>query len=506
MDSEHDEDDDDDEDESRGGIPSDLIASYLAFAGRAILRRRWLVAIVFVVVSGLVVGVLSIWPRTYRCQTRLMAESTQALSIRGDPGGEALRGASNLILGRQTLEAIAKQTDLVHAWQERRPPAAKLKDEIMAKLRGKPDDRDVLKGLVFTLESKLTVDTADGTLSITVDWPDGGTAARIVEAAQQNFLEMRHVAEISTIAEYIAILEGHATTLRAEIEQIAQQIKDLRKQGLDAAQQKLKAGAKPDAEPPAISLRRIAVRTRVEPDEELARMKVLLEAKQRAISELEDYRNRRLLELEAKMTELRSKYTAAYPAIQDMDQNIKSLSHETPQVTALRAEVRDLQSELQRRAQAATGGGSTFIGGGSADPSSGGGGGGAAPLPADIMNLMEESARTVDPAVAAQLGYAVEKFATIRSQISSARIDLDTAQAAFKHRYKVIVPADTPLKPIKPKVSLITFAGLAGALLLGILTALAAELRSGKIVEQWQVQRLALPVLANLRFPPGSED
>ena len=235
-------------------------------------------------------------------------------------------------------------------------------------------------------------------------------------------------------------------------------------------------------------------------------MKVLLEAKQRAISELEDYRNRRLLELEAKMTELRSKYTAAYPAIQDMDQNIKSLSHETPQVTALRAEVRDLQSELQRRAQAATGGGSTFIGGGSADPSSGGGGGGAAPLPADIMNLMEESARTVDPAVAAQLGYAVEKFATIRSQISSARIDLDTAQAAFKHRYKVIVPADTPLKPIKPKVSLITFAGLAGALLLGILTALAAELRSGKIVEQWQVQRLALPVLANLRFPPGSED
>ena len=48
-----------------------------------------------------------------------------------------------------------------------------------------------------------------------VEWADGWTAARIVEAAQQNFLETRHVAEISTIAEYIAILEGHATTLRA---------------------------------------------------------------------------------------------------------------------------------------------------------------------------------------------------------------------------------------------------------------------------------------------------
>jgi hypothetical protein len=44
---------------------------------------------------------------------------------------------------------------------------------------------------------------------------------------------------------------------------------------------------------------------------------------------------------------------------------------------------------------------------------------------------------------------------------------------------------------------------MGGVLLLALLVALLAELRTGTIVERWQVQRLRLPVLAEVKLPPG---
>ena len=39
-----------------------------------------------------------------------------------------------------------------------------------------------------------------------------------MDAAQQNFLETRHVLEVSTIAEQISILEGHAARVKKDLE------------------------------------------------------------------------------------------------------------------------------------------------------------------------------------------------------------------------------------------------------------------------------------------------
>ena len=51
------------------------------------------------------------------------------------------------------------------------------------------------------------------------------------------------------------------------------------------------------------------------------------------------------------------------------------------------------------------------------------------------------------------------------------------------------------------------FALLATATMaLAFLAAIGLELRRGKIVEQWQVQELALPILAELQFPPSSSN
>ena len=72
--------------------------------------------------------------------------------------------------------------------------------------------------MVGFLEKRLTVDTGESTVTIAIDWPDAQLAYRLVDTALQNFLEQRHAAEVSTIAETISILEGHASNLREAID------------------------------------------------------------------------------------------------------------------------------------------------------------------------------------------------------------------------------------------------------------------------------------------------
>ena len=119
---------------------------------------------------------------------------------------------------------------------------------------------------------------------------------------------------------------------------------------------------------------------------------------------------------------------------------------------------------------------------------------------------MLESGSGVDPAITTQLGSAVMKYGSLRDNIRSALIDLDTAQAAFNHRYKVIAPPEVPNKPSKPKVPMMLAEGLFAALLLSLLIPALLELRTGIIVERWQVQQLRLPILAELPLPPGSAE
>lgn len=497
---------DSDEGEGGGGLNTELIVSYLMFAKRAIVRRKYLVLGVFAALTAFVLLAVKYWPRTYYCESRLMATGRGLSQRTEERGGDALKGATEFVVRHENLEAIIKQTDLVRLYQERRQPIVKLKDAIMEKIRGPITEKQLYGGLVWTLEEKLKATTEGTSLTIGVEWPDAQSAALIVDAAQNNFFEVRHIAEISTISEYISILEGHASRLRGEVDSLAQQIRQLKENKRNEALAKLKGVAPAEKAGATEEVRRLVAAPRprpsLVPDEETVRLKVLLEAKQRAVADLEDFRNRRLLDLQQKLVELKQKFTEQHPQVMDVKQNIASLSHETSQVTALRAEVKGIEADIRRRTGApeAPGGGGTIIvraPGETATPA-------AAPLPADITNLLQDvKEEELDPAVTAQFRYAVENYSSIRGQISSARVDLDTSQAAFKYRYKVVVPPEAPDKPIKPKIPLVIGGGLFLALVVSLLSAIVSELRTDRIVEDWQVQQIALPLLAELTFPPA---
>jgi hypothetical protein len=90
--------------------------------------------------------------------------------------------------------------------------------------------------------------------------------------------------------------------------------------------------------------------------------------------------------------------------------------------------------------------------------------------------------------------------------VRGAKLALDTAQAAFNHRYQVVIPVEVPNNPSKPKVGVIVGVGLFMSLLLAFLLPVVIELRRDVVVETWQVHQLQLPVLAELHLPQRPED
>jgi hypothetical protein len=464
-----------------------LIRDYLRYALGAARRRKWLVAAVTAGCTALAIVALAVLPKTWKVEAGILAQRNAVIAALGNPGrsmpSEAdapTRAASETILSHDNLVALVKQTALVDRWDSSRAPLLRLKDFLVRAAGKAPTEEDKLDNLVAVLEKKLTVTTGEGTVTIALEWPDGPMCYQLVEAAQQNFLEARHVSEISTIAEAITILEGHAAAVRDVIQQEMEEVQQLR-------------DSKSEAKPKAAPAVRVARAPQV--DQDLLQLKLMLQAKRKAIGDLEDFRHRRLAELQAELAKERAVYADQHPVVMNLRQSIESLAVDSPQILSLRKEEQSLKDELARR--------------GVKNPDADSGQG--APLPREnepIATRKITPAPTqgdVDPVIAyaqSRIQFDSQKYNSLLDRIDSARIELDTARAAFKYRYNVIKPPQAPRKPIKPNSALVLTLGVVAGLALGILGAIAAELRAGRLVEKWQAERiLGLPIVADLEAP-----
>ena len=183
---------------------------------------------------------------------------------------------------------------------------------------------------------------------------DPQSAARIVDAAQQTFLEGRHAAEISMIEEKISILDGHASKLRGEIESIAEQLQRIRENKLAEAGKALKDLDAPSLLPsptPAPARPHVAPRAAAapEPDEELPLLKEKLEAKKRALSDSKPTERAASRTRKSKLVELKYKYTPAHPQVLLAEQNVETLSREPAQVPRIKEEIQTLEADIKQR-------------------------------------------------------------------------------------------------------------------------------------------------------------
>ncbi|MEO5728208.1 MAG: hypothetical protein ABI134_24580, partial [Byssovorax sp.] len=101
----------------------------------------------------------------------------------------------------------------------------------------------------------------------------------------------------------------------------------------------------------------------------------------------------------------------------------------------------------------------------------------------------------------ARLAAGVQKYEDLRARVDSARIELNTAMAAFKYRYTNVGPAEVPRQPTKPSVPLIVLGGLVLSILLAVAVPAVKDLTSDRLIEPWQARRLPIPVLAEVKTP-----
>jgi uncharacterized protein involved in exopolysaccharide biosynthesis len=461
----------------------------LGFTARSIQRHRWLCLGIFLSVAVMGSGLAASWPRTYHVRTKILAQRNQVMASLGNPhrvvpteSDAPTRAASETVLRRDNLVSLVKQTNLVDNWDAKRVPLLRLKDRVVRIFRGPTSDEDKLEALILLLERRLKVTTGEGTVEISIDWPNDQMAYQLVEAAQQNFLEARHVTEVSTIEEAISILEAHADNVHGAIERTLVEIEKL---STGSVKQTTTVKSHPLGS--NLGLGEAA------PEQELKQIKFLLRAKRRAITDLEEFRQKRLAELQNQLAEQKVVYSDQHPVIVDTQQRIAALNQESPQITQLKADEQELLAEARRRGakgdlDSLTDGPVAKASRSETTPS------------APSVRLSEDSPQLAY--AREQLRIASDTYQDILLRIDGARIELDTSRAAFKYRYSVINPAQFPKQPDKPNVFMMVVASIVGGLVLAVIAAFVQDHRKGRLIEAWQVERLlGIPLLAEVETP-----
>lgn len=484
-----------------------LLKHWLGFVLRGVRRHRVLSLVAFV--GALALGALAIawYPRTWHVEAKLLANRAQLIRELGNPrsplqSDDPTRAAEETIYSRDSLVALVRQTNLVHRWEETRAPVLRAKDRLLALALGPLSEEDKLDAMVGTLEKKLKVKVDPHTVTLSVDWPDAQLAYQIVETAQQNFLETRHVTEMSAISEALSILEVHAARVQEQVDEALaelERVRELRRKGQhthaaaggETSAPVAQAAPLPAPPPPP----QVRTASQLASEQELSQLKFLINSRRRALGDLEDFRARRLTELTQQLAEQRVQYAEAHPVILDTHSRIDALRQDSPQLIQLKQDVADLLAEYRRK------------GGGDPEaaaearratrpvPSS----------PAQAQVALSSGDLAEDPAVEqarTTLRMATAKYEELMLRSDAARLELDTARAAFKFRYSVVRPAEVPRRPVKPSVPLMAVATLLAAVALGLLAGATRDLWRGRLVEAWQVEHaLGLEVLSEVRLP-----
>jgi uncharacterized protein involved in exopolysaccharide biosynthesis len=472
------------------------VGNYVAFMRGALRRHFALAAIVFVTLVAVTSVILWSLPRSYHVEAKVLAHSNAALTVRADgPGSEGpTRTAAETILRRDALFALVDQHDLVRHGHEHRAPMERARDAITRWLGSQPEtEQEQRDAIVELLEKRLMVWTNENgsTVTIAIDWPDPQMAVRIIDSAQQNYLESRYAQEVTALSESIGILQSHVEGSRADIDDAVVGLKVVRdEKDRPRSVDPVDKIALP-APPPLVRMPNV--------DAGLAPLKTSIDAKQRTLTELEDFRSHRLTDLQSRLAEQQAIYTESHPTVVDLKQAIAAMSGDSLQIKTLRTEIAGLEADYAQRAAATSSAHATYVK--TTTPAAGPN----LQLPPEVLRLDLDLRDDRDPNIMharGQLRDAMDKFATLRTHIQSAEIDLETAKAAFKYRYTVITPAHVPKKPAKPNTTLITGASVLAALFLAWLLAIVADLQSGRLVDRWQLEKLLdRPIIADIELP-----
>ena len=167
-------------------------------------------------------------------------------------------------------------------------------------------------------------------------------------------------------------------------------------------------------------------------------------------------RSQQLSEARGRLTIAQTIYTEDHPTVLALRRTVEELSRDSPELTAARGEVRDLQDQYDAL--------SVKVGIAAENAQPRAFAAGAAPLDPLSMVRLDES---TDPD-SVRLRVEMSQLAIVRERENAARAELASAEAGFKYRYNVTRPPSVPRGPTSPNVVAILVAGAFASLILAI--------------------------------------
>ena len=445
----------------------------LGFALRAAGRRPVLALACFLAIAALGPASLVVMPRTYRVEAVVTASHDPVVSTLPDPvllrpfGSEDPSNVvRDAILRRDNLTALVAQTGLLDRWLEHRSPIGRVRDRAMELLVGREARREErLQDLVDTLEKKLTVSVPAAEpgapmgaprdrIVIALEWPDGRAAKQLVDAAARGFFESRREREMATSRDIQRVFEDRAKEVRQDVETKVGRIHELELALLRGH--------------PSLARTYHAPRGRVPQEVDLAWLRVALESKKAALAEIERFRQARGEDLQAELARQRTSHAEQHPDVARAREILERLAGPSPQAEALRAEIAGLEQEFSTASERAA-------------------------------RLVDDE----DPALEYErtdLRLLLARYGTLRDRIDGARVESAIAQAGFDRRYAFAAPPVVPRRPERPIPALHIAAALLGGALFALFAVATLDVRSGKVLEAWQLERkLELRILGEFR-------
>ncbi len=487
-------------DDESEGVDFERVKETVGFVLRATRRRPVLVGLVFTLAAAMGVFYAVTMPRTYHSQVKLLAQANLVVPALSNPGRAVPRDAdsptrnvADQILRRDNLVALARETNLVDRSFAARSPVSRLKDAIMGE---DATDEQKLNGIAETLEKKFSITVQNNNVIIGVDWDDPQVAYELVTLVQKNFLSARYDDEVAMVSDAIAVLQEHEKIEAAGVDAALDEYKKLtdKPAGSAVAPSVPHGPATPRAARPAASSP-TAGQTAPTIDPDLA---AALDDKRQQIRSLETARQRELETLRAQLAQAQLTLTPRHPTVIGLQRKVDTLSAPDPQLLQLKAEERALMARI---APPLTPAGATGTVPSPLAPFPAAAGTPLIPaLPAPHQLTPQEDPQT--QLARSKLEGAIRRDQEAVARIEAANMELEVARTAFKYRYTVVTPAEVARAPKRPVAPLVGIASVLGSALLALLLATWADQRSGRILEEWQVERrLKLEILGE--FDPS---
>lgn len=445
------------------------------------MRRHWLLsALALLSVIGVGVAAALLLPRKYETMTRILV-GQEGFMVQVNPDRRGLkvdefRGLKDRVLRQENLRAIVLDTELMKLWTKHRPPLLRFKDWLLGNGLDQLDERTQVRSLMGTLEQRLSVETDNSShITFRVTWTDPETATRLVQAVRKRYFEDRLRSETDVYQEVLLILEEQAKSSAREVERLLKQV------------EKASWYEPPSvAEPTPQRVVEVAPQLEVKPEPDPL-LVVKLEKVRQRIRETQEPWQRRLTELKLQLSDLRATYAPKHPLVIHQQSRIEKASIPPPELETLKAEESQLLAQIEAYSAPRPAARKRTVRV-------------SEPAAADPQPVRVEHSATLS-AEQSKLIQAIHRYNELSARIASTRLEITTAETAFKYRYLITADPELPEKPLKPKLPLFI---ILGSILFGLVLAVAVgpalELLRGRILAPWQVKRLGLPVLGELPF------